>query len=472
MAGRTGTEIVTRDLALGFRARGHHVAVYTSAWGPLADELAAAGVEVATRLDDLAGPPDIVHGHHYLETVEALARFPGARAVFVCHDRTAPHSIPPRLDRIHRYVAVDENCLERLRGDWRIPAPLTRVIFNAVDTARFTPRAPLPPAPARALVFSHYALPGTHDDVARAVCAPIGISVDVMGAGAGAVSAAPEAVLGRYDLVFAKGRCALEAMAVGAAVVLCDAEGIGSMVTRSDLSGLRAWNFGARLLRQPLRPDVLLREIRRYDPADAAAVSQAIRDEASLDAAVAQYEALYEEVLAEPPHAAVASGDAGMLRTLIAPLLERTGQLETELGSYRRPERMLALSDAAIAAVRVSIDQAPSPVRPGATTWVRVRLENDSTEDALGSWPPFPLQWAYRWLQDDTPDAPSIECVRTPLRRPVPAASDGHFAIKVVAPAQTGLFILRITLVQEGLLWLDRAATPVFAETSVVVTDT
>ena len=36
---------------------------------------------------------------------------------------------------------------------------------------------------------------------------------------------------GDYDLVFAKARCALEAMAVGAAVVLCDTHGLGPMVT-------------------------------------------------------------------------------------------------------------------------------------------------------------------------------------------------------------------------------------------------
>ena len=277
MAGYTGTEVVTRDLALGLAARGHHVSVCAPVLGPLADELIAAGIQVTSRLDDIA-PPDVVHGHHYLQTVDALLRFPSARGVFVCHDRTASHSIPPRMDRIRRYVAVDHNCLERLRDDWRIPESLTRVIFNAVDTRRFPERGPLPAAPVRALVFSHYASPGTHEGVVRQACADQGIPADVVGSGRRTGTSTPEAVLGQYDLVFAKARCALEAMAVGAAVVLCDAGGVGAMVTLDELPTLRLWNFGARVLGNRLDPDILAREIRRYDPANAAAVSQIIRE--------------------------------------------------------------------------------------------------------------------------------------------------------------------------------------------------
>jgi len=80
LAGRTGTEIVTRDLALGLHGRGHHVAVYAPARGPIARELETGGVRVVTRIDDL-DEPDIVHGHHFIETVEALARFPRARGI-------------------------------------------------------------------------------------------------------------------------------------------------------------------------------------------------------------------------------------------------------------------------------------------------------------------------------------------------------------------------------------------------------
>src|SRR5438128_9049089 len=50
----------------------------------------------------------------------------------------------------------------------------------------------------------------------------------------------------------------------------------GPMVTTAALDRLRALNFGIRTLREPLVPEVLAREIARYDPADAAQVSRRI----------------------------------------------------------------------------------------------------------------------------------------------------------------------------------------------------
>ena len=45
----------------------------------------------------------------------------------------------------------------------------------------------------------------------------------------------PEAILGDYDLVFAKARAAMEAMATGCAVILCDRVGAGPLVCRANL---------------------------------------------------------------------------------------------------------------------------------------------------------------------------------------------------------------------------------------------
>ena len=127
----------------------------------------------------------------------------------------------------------------------------------------------------------------------------MGIALDVVGAGTGSESEEPEQILSNYDLVFAKARCALEAMAVGCAVVLCDTRGLGGMVRTNDVATLREWNFGMRCLQQPASTGRVIREILAYDAADAAAVSAYIRENASLDCALDRYTSLYEEIAAE-----------------------------------------------------------------------------------------------------------------------------------------------------------------------------
>src|SRR5206468_1566733 len=153
---------------------------------------------------------------------------------------------------------------------------------NAVDLARFRSREPLPPRPARALLFSHHAAEYTHLPAVRAACDRAGLALDVIGSASGNPCARPEAVLGEYDVVFAKARCALEAMAVGCAVVLCDHLGAGPLVRAAEWRALRSLNFGRRACPNPLTPESLFAELARYDPADAADVCRFTRANAGV----------------------------------------------------------------------------------------------------------------------------------------------------------------------------------------------
>jgi len=295
LASRSGTETFVRDLAFAVARRGHTVCVYSPRLGAIAAEIAAGGITVVddpSRIDR----PDLIHGHHHPETMTALASHPGTPALFVCHDAEAWHDAPPRFPRIFRYVAVDEACRDRLVTA-AIPADRIDVIANFVDLARFRPRAPLPPRPARALVFNNVAAEENCLPVMREACRRHGISLDVVGAAAGAVSAEPERVIGKYDVVFARGRSAIEAMAVGAAVVVSGTKAFGGFVTGKSFDRLRALNFGRRCLVRPLAVDDLDDEIARYDPADAAAVSERIRRDAGVETAVERWIALYGEVI-------------------------------------------------------------------------------------------------------------------------------------------------------------------------------
>lgn len=301
LTGRTGTEIVVRDLALGFQALGHRPMIYTSRCGEIAQEIAAQGIPVVDNLEQLPEPPDIVHGNHYVETAQALSHFPTVQGIFVCHDRTGWHGAPPIMAQIKRYVAVDENCRERLSLELGQPMTSIQVIHNAVDVRRFLRRAALPERPQRVLIFSNNADKYSHVPAITAACQRLGLPVDIIGERNGNQTEAPEQILGQYDLIFGKARCALEAMITGTAVVLCDAIGLGPMVTMDTVDKLRQWNFGARLLTYPLDPDQIVQQIKRYNATDATLVSQHLRQEASLDRALERYLSLYREVLDDSP---------------------------------------------------------------------------------------------------------------------------------------------------------------------------
>ena len=314
LAGRTGTELYVHDLAKGLLARGHTPIVYAPQLGPLARELALATVAVVDDLSHVAAPPDIIHGQHTLETAIALLHFPRTPAIYVCHDWLWEHDIPPRIPRIRQFVAVDHTVRDRLTLREGIAAECIAVVNNGVDLARFLPRGPLPAAPQTALVLSNYMTP-QQVAVIRSACEPRGISVEGVGAQLGIVSPQPETLIGQYDLVFAKGRCAWESLACGAAVIVCDTWGLGPLVTTSGLEFARERNFGRRLLQTPLSKDAIAAQLERYDAADAAEVSQRLRGTCGLDQMVEKLVGLYAQVL-EAHQAADAPDFADELRSL------------------------------------------------------------------------------------------------------------------------------------------------------------
>lgn len=316
MSARSGTDLYTRDLALALLRRGVLPVVFTTRIGLPAEELRRATIPVVDDLDAIAARPDVIHGHHVLETLAAAARFRGVPALFVCHDGLSWHSMPPRTRRIRTWVAVDRNCRDRMMFEHGVPEESIHVLTNAVDLARFRSRRPLPARPRRALVFNNTAVETGYVAPIRAACARRGIAVDVLGEFSGRATWSPEDVLPDYDVVFARARCALEAAAVGNAVVVCDSRGLAGMMTGASLDAMRALNFGARTLQLPVTEENVERELARYDPADAEAVSQRIRASAGIDILADQYVALYQQVAGMPGSLAPETELSEMARAL------------------------------------------------------------------------------------------------------------------------------------------------------------
>ena len=299
LANRAGSELYVRDIATALLKRGHTPIAFSTVLGDVARELREATIPVIDSLDALTTPPDIIHGQHHVETMMALLHFPSTPAIYFCHGWIPWEEAPPRFPRILRYVAVDYTCRDRLVLENAIPKERVSVLLNFVDLDRFKPRAPLPSRPERALIFSNEANEDTNVGDVREACERAGIALDVIGLSSGKPSAEPEKVLGYYDVIFAKARSAIEALSVGAAVVLYDGRGLGPMVTTRELERLRQLNFGIRALGESISVDAVARELCKYDATDAALVSQRMRATAGREAVVDELSSLYEKVIAE-----------------------------------------------------------------------------------------------------------------------------------------------------------------------------
>lgn len=302
LADRAGTELYVRDLAVGLVRRGHSPIAYSSVLGEVAAELGRATVPVVNDLSAVGVAPDVIHGQHHLDAMSAMLRFPHVPALYMCHGWQPWQELPPLFPSIVRYVAVDDLCRERLETTPGIDPDRIRTVYNAVDLRRFTPRSPLPSRPRSALIFSNYATEEHVIGAIRAACHAYGISqVDVAGRDSGTSVDCPERALPHYDVVFAKARCALEAMAVGCAVIVADRPGLGGLVTPESVERQRRLNFGVRTMQAaPLTEDTVTRELHRYNAARSHDVSAFIRAHAGSEQALDTLEAIYEEVRAEP----------------------------------------------------------------------------------------------------------------------------------------------------------------------------
>ena len=85
LATYAGTEVVVRDLSLELKRQGHVPMVYSPRLGAVAEEIKSHGIEVSDQLTNLSAPPDIIHGHHHAQVIEALLQFPSIPGVYVCH---------------------------------------------------------------------------------------------------------------------------------------------------------------------------------------------------------------------------------------------------------------------------------------------------------------------------------------------------------------------------------------------------
>ncbi len=292
-----GTELYVLELAKHLVKLGHKPVAYSTDLGTVAYRLRSEGIPVIDDLSTIGAKPDIIHGHHHLDTLSALLHFSDVPAVYFCHGWLPWQEAPLCFPRIYKYIAVCDLSAERLIVEGGISPEKINMVLNFVDLERFKPRKPLPDSPRKALAFSGY-MNTERVRLIKAACDRCGIrKLDKIGWHISKTHPKPEAVLGEYDIVFAKGRAALEALATGAAVVSCD--GAGSMVTTENFERQRIANFGLSERQYPYTIETIVNEIRQYDRHDAARVNDLVRSKASKEITIANILDLYNAAIEE-----------------------------------------------------------------------------------------------------------------------------------------------------------------------------
>lgn len=290
-----GVESVVRDLALGLLHRQHRPIVYCPVIGKIGREIRSRGIAVVDDLQAIADPPDIIHGHHYVATGEAIIRFPHVPVVNVCHAWEFWQWRPVKFPQVFKYGVISEAVRDRLIDEEGISPERIETLLNAVDLSRLpSRRSALRARPRRAACFSKYK---SHLPIIRKACERAGITLDAIGKCADKPSMAIEEDLVKYDIVFAIGRSALEAACCGCAVVVCDQNGFGGMLTSKNLERFRSLNFALRLLTRPVSLDAVQAAIESYDASDVVQVSERLRTDADLEKYLDQILSLYEDAI-------------------------------------------------------------------------------------------------------------------------------------------------------------------------------
>ena len=295
VAERSGTEVVVELLADGLRRHGHTPMILAPTLGPQAERIRASGHVIVDRLSALPKRPDVIHGHHNAPTMAAIVAYPDVPAIFVSHSVVAMFDRPPLHPRVFRYLAVSQLVAERCLSEG-VPAEKLGRFQNPVDVTRFPARNGLPPKPLRALAVTKV----DSSEVIEAACAEFGLPLEVIASVHGRRVTNFEQLLPSFDLVFATGRCALEAIAAGCAVILCDGAAFGGFVSSTRIDQLNDRNFGVSVLPFSATPERLVDAIAAYDPNEAALATARIRARASLDVVIPSLIDIYRAAIAAP----------------------------------------------------------------------------------------------------------------------------------------------------------------------------
>jgi hypothetical protein len=255
-----GTEIHLLTLAEQLQQLGHEVCLYSPVLGPFSEHVRSRGIEVTDALRELPERCDAVLSQDTIVLYELARRYPAAfHAYRICGD-TYDFQMPPQLPGVVDLIVVVCDRHARLARACAAEAPVLQ-LRTPVDAARLVPVAPLRERPARAVLLGNYL---ERDALVREAWAPHGIEVMRIGGPHQRYDLA--AALADADIVVAKARAALDAMACGRAVYVFDVLGGDGWVTPDTYALFEADQFAGRATGRVIGLSDLERDLADYDP--------------------------------------------------------------------------------------------------------------------------------------------------------------------------------------------------------------
>jgi hypothetical protein len=255
-----GTEVYLLTVAEHFQRLGHEVSIYAHDLGPFSEHARIRGVRAYNELHELPGDCDALLTQDAVVAYELADRYPDARHVFrVCSDIYSL-SVPPQLDGVVDVFLALSDRYARLAGACAVTTRPLRLRVP-IDIDRLTPLGPIRPRPRRAVMLGNY--PDRHELV-REVWGRHGVEVTVVGGSEQRYDVA--AAVADADIVVAKARAALDAMACGRAVYVFDMFGGDGWVTPDCYAALEADNFAGLATDRVIDATELARDLVDYDP--------------------------------------------------------------------------------------------------------------------------------------------------------------------------------------------------------------
>jgi hypothetical protein len=297
-----GTELFVAEIAEALVSRGHQVCVFSTAISnPIADRLTNLQIPFITNPKACPFQPDIIHGQHHLEAITALCSWPLCPAIYFIHGATPWEETPPKHPRILSYLGTSPRFAWFVAETCGLPESSFIVAPNFFDSRRFTQPRPPNTTTGRALVFHNTMAPdGPAIKTLRSACETVGLKLDTLGNAFGLTSPHPEHILPDYDVVFAAGRSAIEAMASGCAVIPVSAEQSADWICPDNFADLAMRNFTAEVHTPPIDLQHIISELRRITPDQTLAITQLIRQEATIDRTTDILISAYTSAISQP----------------------------------------------------------------------------------------------------------------------------------------------------------------------------